>query len=209
MSSESNEKYEGNSFEYRLKEVSDDEIISILRYRDHFQALAIKAAINEALRRGIINSVDDLQKEEFKPQEMPPKSLFPLGNNLAQNLLILRSLSRVFYGFGLIPIIYGYFQFREHNSNLGISAVLLGMLIIFVANRLEKKLKPIFAYIMLGMNFPAIGFAVHKLTSLGKPTAMDMFAAIIILMVLLYTTLYAHKIVDFIQKETSSERRRK
>jgi hypothetical protein len=206
MSSESNEKYEGNSFEFRLKEVSDDEIISILRYREHFQAAAFKAAINEALKRGIISSVDDLEKEEFKPQELPPRSMFPLGNNLEQNIFVLRSLCRIFYGFGIIPFIYGYFQFSQKKAGMAIIALLIGISVFYIANRLERKRKPIFSLMMLSVNIPAIGFAIYKLSALGVPQTMDIVAATIILLILMYTTLYAHKIVEFIQKETTSNR---
>jgi hypothetical protein len=202
MSSELNENYEGNSFEYRLKEVSDDEIISILRYRSQFQAKAVSAAIKEALKRGIISSVEELDDEAFKPQELPPRSLFPLGNNYKQNLAILKSLCRVFYGFGIVPVIYAYFQFSQNHLPLAVFSLLVGILVIFLANRLEKTLHPMFALALLGMNAPAIGFAIYKLNALGAPNSMDIFASVIMLMVLMYTTIYASKLVAFMQKET-------
>lgn len=204
MSPESNENYEGNSFEYRLKEVSDDEIISILRYRDQFQPAAVKTAIKEALKRGIISSVDDLQSDEFKPQELPPRSLFPLGNNLEQNIMIIKSLCRIFYGFGIIPLLYGYFQFAERKAGMAIIAIVVGIIVIFLANRLDKTRKTAFSLMMLWVNLPAIAFAIYQLTTFGPPTIMDVVAMIIILFILMYTTIYAHKISEFIQKETAS-----
>jgi hypothetical protein len=204
MSSELKENNEGNSFEYRLREVTDDEIISILRYRAHFQTSAVNSAIKEALKRGILNSVDDLDSDEFKPQELPPKSFFPLGNHLKQNLAILKSLSRIFYGFGIIPLIYSYYQFTEKNAGIAILSIATGVILLYLANRIDKTQKPIYSFAMLGLNILSVGFALYKLQASGLPSVMDIAATIIILFVVLYTTIYAHKITIFIQKETIS-----
>ena len=115
MPIDSGNNNEENSFEYRLKEVSDEEIISILSYREHFQQQAVKAAIKEALKRGIITSIDDLNSDKFKPQEVPSSSLFPISISEPQNFAIFRSLCRIFYGIGLIPVIYGIFQITDKN----------------------------------------------------------------------------------------------
>ncbi len=207
MSSELNDNNEGNSFEYRLKEVSDDEIISILRYRKHFQANAVNSAIKEALKRGILNTVDDLDNDEFKPQELPPKSFFPLGNNLIQNIAILKSLTRIFYGFGMIPLIYGYYQITGKNIGLAILSITTGALIIYLAHQIDKTRKPIYSISMLGLNFLSVGFAIYRLQGTDFPKVMDIAASIVILLVIMYTTIYAHKITMFIQKETTSNKK--
>lgn len=205
MSNDSQDKNNGNSFEYRLREVSDEEIISILRYRDHFQKPAVKAAIKEALKRGIIQSLDDLNNPEFQPQDLPPRSLFPIGLSEAQNIGIFKSLCRIFYGFGILPILYGIFNFRKEFTWGAIAAILTGIVIIFVANRLEKTQKPFYSSLILGLNLPAMGFGIFYLSSTGNPSTMDAVAIAIVLLVMLYTTFYANKLASHFSKNDFEE----
>jgi len=200
MNNETQDKNNGN-FEYRLREVSNEEIISILRYREHFNPHAVKAAIKEAFKRGIISDIKDLDNEEFQPQELAPKSLFPISYLDKQNYIVFRSLCRIFYGMGLLPIIYGILQISKHFSFNAIGAILTGLIIIVIANRLEKTFKPFFANLLLALNLPAIGFAVYYLTSIGNPSTMDTFAVAIVILILLYTTFYVNKLSSHFNKK--------
>jgi hypothetical protein len=194
MSFESNDNSDVNSYEYKLTKVSNDEIISILRYREHFQPNAVKAAIKEALNRGIIQSVDELDNDEFKPQQMPPRSMFPLANTLNHNTLLLRSLCRIFYGFGLIPIVYGLIRYSVLGLIISSIAFISGLLILYVAYQLNKTYKSLYAYLILSLNIPAVSFSVYFLLQKGAPAGMDIFATVVINVIVLYTTIYAHKI---------------
>lgn len=205
MSNDSQDKNNGNSFEYRLREVSDEEIVSILRFRDHFQKQAVKAAIKEALKRGIIQSIDDLNNPEFQPQEIPPKSLFPIALSEIQNVGIFKSLCRIFYGFGILPILLGIFKFRSTSIVNSIVSILTGILVIFIANRLEKTQKPFYSNIILALNIPAMGLGIYYLTSTRNPSTMDAVAIAIVLLVMLYTTFYANKLASHFNKEDTEE----
>ena len=56
---------------------SDEEILVILKKRKQYQPEAAKLAIQEAIKRGLINSEQDLFSEKF--QEQSSKSfLFPI-----------------------------------------------------------------------------------------------------------------------------------
>jgi hypothetical protein len=193
MTIDSTDNDEGNSFEYRLKEVSDEEIVSILRYREHYQPQAVKAAIREALRRGIIESLEDLEKEEFTPLEIP-RSLFPVSLVESQNVSIFRSLCRICYGFGLIPVIYGILQIANHRLTMGIFALAIGISLIFIVFKLEKEKKLILSQLLLFFNAPAIGYSIYRLTSSEFFSKMDVVVAIVLIIVLLYTTLYIYKL---------------
>lgn len=202
MTIETDDKNNGNSFEYRLREVSDEEILSILKYREHFQASAFKAAIKEALKRGLIESVDELNTDKFSPMDPPAKSLFPVGTYPQQNLAIFKSLCRIFYGVGLIPVLYGAVKLASGFSTGALAALLTGILFIYLAFRLEKTLKVLFANLILAFNLPAIAFAIYFLTSKGSTVTMDLVAVTIVLIVLLYISLYARKIsIKFEQNE--------
>lgn len=194
MTIDSTDNNEGNSFEYRLKEVSDEEIVSILRFRVHYQPHAVKDAVREALKRGIIESIDDLEKDEFKPQPIPPKSLFPISSVKVQNLSIFKSLCRICYIYGIFPVLFGVFQIVSHHLVMGIIALAIGISIFLITFNLEKEKKLFLSQLLLTFNIPAAGYAIYRLSSMGNPSIMDFLAASIIVLVLLYTTLYINKL---------------
>jgi hypothetical protein len=205
MNIESDDKNNGNSFEYRLREVSDEEIITILKYREHYQQHAVKAAIREALKRGIIESVDELKGKKFQAQEPAPKSLFPLSRYENQNVAIFKSLCRIFYGVGIIPVLYGIIQLTGSISTRAIGATLTGIIFIFLAYKLERTQKVIFSNLILAFNLPAVGFVFYYVSTKGASTTMDLVAIIIILVVLLYISMYAYKLVKHFQREGQNE----
>jgi hypothetical protein len=194
MTIDSTDNNKGNSFEYRLKEVSDEEIVSILRNREHYQPQAVKAAIREAIKRGIIESIEDLEKDEFKPQSIP-KSIFPISMVKSQNEAIFKSLCRICYFFGGIPIVMGFFQIANHHLTIGIFALAFGISMVYLTYKLEKERKPFLSQLMLFLNIPAIGFAIYRLNSLESLLKMDVFVIAVTIIVLLYTTLYIYKLI--------------
>lgn len=202
MAKQDTENDNGNSFEYRLKEVSDQEIISILRFREHFQPQAVKDAVKEALKRGIINSVDDLNKPEFQPQSIQPRSMFPVGINRNYTFAIFKSLCRIFYIFGLIPVLFGVFQFISHNYIPAIVAVLAGAGFIAIAHRIEKKIEPFWANVILFMNIPVVLMAFLFINNKTNVHNMDIFSIIIVVLVFLYTSIYLKKLTTNLHSES-------
>jgi hypothetical protein len=199
MTIDSTDNDKGNSFEYRLKEVSDEEIVSILRNREHYQPQAVKAAIREAIKRGIIESIEDLEKDEYKPQSIP-KSIFPISMVKSQNEAIFKSLCRICYFFGGIPFIMGFFQIANHHLMIGIFAVVFGISMVYLTIKLEKERKPFLSQFMLFLNVPAIGFAIYRLTSFGSLLIMDIFIIAVTIIVLFYTTLYIYKLILYFNR---------
>lgn len=189
------------AFEYRLKEVSNEEIISILRYREHFKPQAVKDAVKEAIKRGIISSIDDLNRKEFQPQAVQPKSLFPLGATRVYSLAIFKSLCRIFYMFGLIPVVYGIFQFLDHNFLPALAAIFIGIGVMFIVFRLENRVETFYANLLLFFNIPALLFVVYYLITKSNPSKMDIFALLIVVLVLAYTTLYIKKLTAYFNNE--------
>ncbi|HOO84953.1 MAG TPA: hypothetical protein PLS94_10335 [Prolixibacteraceae bacterium] len=197
MTNKSDIDNNNESFEYRLKEVSDDEIISILRYREHFKQQAVKDAIREAFKRGIISDIEDLNKPEFMPQELQTRSLFPLGATKPYTFAIFKSLCRIFYGFSLIPVLFGILQLTSRNFFEGALAIIVGAIVFYIVNRLEKKLLPIYANILLFMNIPAFVVAFFFLNYRANSSIMDIFSIIVVLLILLYTSLYLKKLTNY------------
>lgn len=202
MAKEKDDINNDESFEYRLKELSDEEIISILRYREQFKPQAVKDAIKEALKRGIINSVDDLNTEQFSPLPLQARSLFPLGVNKAYTYAIFKSLCRIFYAFGLIPIIYGVFKFLEAKFIFGLSGILMGLMVIYIVYKLEKQILILWANIIVLLNIPAVVMAFFFLKNKINLVAMDVFSIIVVVLILLYTSFYLKKLTAYFNTDS-------
>ena len=102
------EKKENTDFRKDIPEYSDEQLIAILKLRDHYQPEAAKLAVNEALKRGIINSEQDLLAEEYRCE--PIKfSLFPeikkkinrvkIRKSIARSLVLCRPVSGCFWAY--------------------------------------------------------------------------------------------------------------
>lgn len=184
----------------RFSDISNEEIISILIHREHFNTEAAELAIEEALKRNIINSLEELESEKFAPKPIPPRSIFPVAHTKQQNETILKSMCRIFYGFGLVPLIYAFMYFQS-NISQSIVGIILGVLIIVFAANLNKSKKPFWANILLALNLPIMGIAIYKLSAMGTVMLMDTLAGSLIVFIFLYITIYANKVSSLLQEE--------
>ena len=191
---------DGKSFEYRLKEVSDEEIITILRFREHYQQHVVKEAIKEALLRGIISSIEDLEKDEFKPQQLPAKSLFPISYSESQNLDLFKSISRILYLFSAMPVAYGIYISTQHQFLIGSFSFLIGLIAIFVVWKVAKTKKIFFAQVLLLFNIPAIIFTFYSLSKSDDLSRMSIFTTILFIITLLYCSIYILKLTTYLNK---------
>lgn len=191
---------EGISFEEQFLDISDQEIVNILKMRKHYQPEAAQAAINEAQKRGIIHSEDDLLGEEFRPQGLGRPSFFPIGNTEAQNQAILNSLCRIMYGISLIPLIMTYYQFNNGkiiSAILHLAAALIAMAVTYRLNRTKRSF---LAHLLLAFNVPVMGYAIYLLSEKGIPTTMDAVATAVVLLTILYTTISMNLVAAKLQR---------
>lgn len=190
----------GISFEEQFLDISDQEIVNILKMRKHYQPEAAQAAINEALKRGIIHSEDDLLGEEFRPQGLGRSSVFPIGNTEAQNRAILNSLCRIMYGIALIPLIMTYYQF-DNGKMVGAALHLAAAFaVVAVTYRLNRTKRSFLAHLLLAFNVPVMGYAIYLLSEKGIPTTMDAVATVVVLLTILYTTISMNLVTAKLQR---------
>jgi hypothetical protein len=191
---------EGISFEEQFLDISDQEIVNILKLRKHYQPEAARAAINEALKRGLIHAEDDLLGEQFRPQSLGRPSIFPVGNTEAQNVAIVNSLCRIMYGISLIPLIMTYYQFDNGKILGAIIHLIAALVVIAVTYRLNRTKRSFLAHLLLAFNVPVMGYAFYLLAEKGIPTTMDAVATAVVLLTILYTTLSLNFVTAKLQR---------
>lgn len=189
MENRSNNLQKGNSFKDQFLDLPDQEIVNILRMRDHYQPDAAKAAIEEAIKRGIITNEDELSDERFKVQKLPRYPFFPIGRTTKQNLSILNNLCLLMYGLSLIPLGLAFLEIGNRHYIWMTCLIIFFLLIVMTTYRMKRSRQPFLGMILLALNVPTMGYAIYSLSQKGFPTVMDSVATALVVFVILYATI--------------------
>jgi hypothetical protein len=173
---------------------SDAEIISILKKRDQYQPEAAKTAINEAVKRGIIYSDQDLLGEEFRTGKQD-FTLFPVPEKDYGIKKLTNSILRILIIVGIIPLIHGFMKLRIYETNEGILMIVSGLIWITLSWLLHKTRKSIIAWIMLIIVFCSIGYTINQFAGKDFFKSMDIFVSGFVNLMLIYLVLYFRKLV--------------
>lgn len=129
-------------FRNLIPKYADGEIITILKKRKYYQPEAAELAIQEAIKRGIIHSEQDLFAPEFQEKKLQ-KQLFPAIEKMSSRIKIIKSIARGFVILGVLPIIYGFVLVNKGNQIEGGIVAFGGLVWIFCSalllHRLSKK----------------------------------------------------------------------
>src|SRR5690554_6288827 len=80
-------------FKEVMGKLNDESLTEVLRKRNLYQPEAARSAIDEAIRRGLINSEEDLLSEKYRIQPLKTR-LFPEIENEHLRVKIRKSISR-------------------------------------------------------------------------------------------------------------------
>ncbi|MCG6186352.1 hypothetical protein [Maribellus maritimus] len=124
----------------QIPECSDEEILEILKKRNHYQPDAARLAIDEALKRNLINTEDDLLHMEFRVKPLK-KSFFPEIEDDTQKKKISRSISRGLFIAGIIPLIFGLLKINEGQQTEGGIVTIAGIFWMVLAAQTIREVK--------------------------------------------------------------------
>ncbi len=184
----------GIDYQEKYRQLSDGELRELLKNRKNYQPKAASAAIQEAIRRGILQSEQDLFAEEYCSQENHSRFLFPHIEKPEQKAKTLNSLYRIFYVAGIIPLVFAGMNYRN-NQAIAIASVVVGLSWMYLTFRLSKTKKRLFLSLMQIMFYVVIGFATHSVFSQINSTIMDFAVLIIASLVSIYCLLFARSIL--------------
>ena len=173
----------------RMKEYSDEEIYSILQKHKLYEPPARKLAIEEAIRRGLIRSEQDLFSENFSTHSSG-FTIFPSPDKPETVLKIVRSISRTILVAGVIPVIFGVLKFQVLKYVEGSSLVLVGLIWMtsawMIFTRQDRKfLSPLLVIFLLSALYVA-----RILFLLKGLQAMDYVIPSILFVVVFYILFY-------------------
>jgi len=182
-----------SDFRSSIPNYSDEEIYSILKKRKQYQPEAANLAIKEAIKRGLINSEQDLFSEKF--QENPAKSgLFPIISDDKHREKIRKSISRILLITGVIPVFWGSLEIIRSKLVEGILLVLLGAIWIYASAQLTKSFQTKMVNLLFVILIATAAYIVKIMLEMKGLAIMDYFIPVIIFSFITYGLLFIRRL---------------
>lgn len=174
---------------------TDDEILDALKKRDRYEPAAVKIFVDEAVKRGLIHSEQDLFSPGFacEPRRL---SLFPVPENRDIQRRIIRSFSRTLMIAGAIPILAGVKEIAENQLIYGIVMIIAGIIWVAAAFVIFRQQRREPWMVMLALALIGCVFAGWQIFSANNSKIMDYAVFIVISGVLFYALFYLRKLLN-------------
>lgn len=195
MVEKSNDDISDREFEKIIAGYTDDELRKVLKKRNLYQKEAAAFAIQEAIRRGIIYSEQDLFASEFKP-EQEKFSIFPTIENEKARSRFKRSITRTLIAIGVIQMVWGGIEIFESRSIEGILIFVFGAAWSITSFRLMQSLNIKLINFMYFLFILLVAYLVKIMISLHFINAMDIVVAVVALGFVLYGIGFLVKLRD-------------
>lgn len=193
MSKKSNEDKYPLDFEAKYATYQDAEILAILKKRKHYQPEAEKAAVAEAIKRGLIHSEQDLFSDQFQNEPLR-FSIFPFIENETAREKTRKSIARSLLIVGAIPTIWGGLNYYRTEKFENIALLLLGLVWLFSSFQLTKKTHKGTLNLMFLLLAAAYLYFIKLFTSVISFTFFDVFFAVVTGLLILYGLLFYRKL---------------
>lgn len=181
------------SFQSKFSNFSDDEIAIVLKKRNHYQKTAVEVAVQEAIKRGIIHSEEDLLSAEFNVKPMP-FTFFPKIENEKARLKTLKSMSRSLLIVGAVPTIWGALKVYRGHLYEGLILLILGLIWISVSFQMMKTVSSRGVSVLLVIFVAAVFYVSRLLWANIFTSVTDVFISVIFCLLALYGLLYMRKL---------------
>lgn len=184
-----------SDFRKSIPKYSNDEIITILKKRKQYEAEVVDIAVQEAIKRGLIHSDQDLFSKEFQ-HEIAKSSLFPRINNERNRIKISKSIARGLLIMGTIPAVWGIFTISENNLYEGILLILLGGIWIYASARLMRSISSKMINLLFLMVLASVVYTIKLILGIKNLNAMDIVIPVVLITFVTYGLLFLSKLKD-------------
>jgi|WetSurMetagenome_2_1015567.scaffolds.fasta_scaffold56251_3 hypothetical protein len=182
-------------FSEKIAGCTDDEVIEILKKRSYYNPVAAEIAIREAIKRGLINSEDDLLAEEYRVKPLR-FSLFPAATNQEVKVKLIKSLSRGILLAGLLPTALGVYKFTAKHFIEASFLFLVGAIWVVTSFLLLKYKRKSLVYLPMSMAVFATGYIAWLFLMAKYVRRMDLFIAIVFFGLVFYCLFYLNSILS-------------
>lgn len=189
MAEKSIENRNKSDFHEAIPEYSDKELIGILKKRDQYQKEAADLAIQEAIKRGLIHSEQDLFSEEYKSKPVTP-SLFPEIEKEEIKNKIRKSIARGLLLAGMIPLVWGVIEMSRRSLIEGVLLVIPGLVWSYGAVKIMREYNDKMISVLFSMLILSLAYIVKVLLQLKGLKTMDFAIPIVLLLLISYGLIY-------------------
>ncbi len=179
-------------FKKNIPDCSDEQLIEILKLRKHYQPEAAKLAVQEAIRRKIIYSEQDLMAEEFRCEELH-FSFFPRIKRQENRVKIRRSIARSLVLCGVLPLVFGFMEIKAEKLPEGLLILLFGVFWMISSAQLVKAYHQLFVKSLMIGAVTALVFISYHILSMSSFSLMDIFLLLAITGFIFYGLLFLQK----------------
>ena len=193
----SNEENQIPEFKQIITGYTDDELRKELKKRKLYRKEAADFAIQEAIRRGIIYSEQDLFAKEYKAE--PEKfSIFPTIENEKARAKFKKSISRSLFILGALPMVWGGIKIFETQGLEEILIFVFGAAWSLTSIQLMRsaKLNPKLIYFMFLLAILAFGYLVKIFISSHFINTIDLLISAIAVGFVFYAIGFLGKMKD-------------
>jgi hypothetical protein len=195
MTEKSSEENQIPEFKRIISNYTDEELRKVLKKRKLYQNDAAEFAIEEAIKRGMIFSEQDLFAREF--QHEPEKfTLFPAIENEKARKKFMKSIARSLIILGGLPMILGGIKMFETQSIEGILIFIFGAMWSIVSFQIMRSVKISNIILMYFLLVMAIGYLVKIFVSAGYVKFTDILIATVAVGFVAYGIGFLNKLND-------------
>ena len=182
-----------SDFKTDIPEYNDEEIVEILKKRKYYQSEAVDLALEEAYKRDLIQSEQDLFNEEFRPEPLR-FGLFPSIEDEKNKNKIRKSIARGILIMGVMPTVWGFLRLNAGNPvEVGV-LLILGALWIFFSAKLIRKYNRIIINALFFMAALSLVYLAFFLLNRYGIIFMDVFIIIALYGLLTYGLLFLKRL---------------
>lgn len=179
-------------FKIIAQESSNEQIIYVLKKRNHYQSDAVEEFIKEAIKREIIFSEQDLFSEEYKVEELK-FSWFPVLNSNKNKDKLRKSIGRSLVICGIVPMVLGIVEVNQDRLFEGVLMILFGLIWILLSSQLIRRytFSNIISLGIMGLLGGCYG--LYKIVQSSSIMFMDIFVLGMFLILLNYGLAFIYK----------------
>ncbi len=191
-------------FKTKLNSYPNEEIVKILKKRNHYNKTAAQLAVEEAIKRGMIHSEQDLLHEKYRVQPMKGQ-LFPKVDKLELKVKIIKSLARAFVLVGAIPIVFGVLGILKGEILEPVIILLSGIIWISIALSLMKKRTGQFIQVLIVLAFGSLLYMINHFLKVNGLQILDVVFTSIFYLLLFYGLVFYKSLVAGISEKNRDD----
>lgn len=193
MTDKSREVTNKSDFRSSIPEFGDEQILSILKKRSQYQKEAADLAIQEAIKRGLINSEQDLFAEEFN--EKPYRfSFFPLIENEKIKNKTRKSIARILLIIGAVPAVWGVLEIFKGEFVEGFVLLILGLAWVYSSFKLMSRIQIQIVNLLTILLLVSVAYIVKLLIEMKGLEIMDYFIPFVFYALIIYSLLFLRRL---------------